>query len=288
MSVGYVVPSYALSEAEVAELIESIDLRNSEILFVLNGIDPSPQLTALLPDGGRIHRIHFLHPLGKAEAIRQGLHWMTNRGHQTIVQLDGHGKQSAGQAPLLISRLAATSSDLVLASRYSQSTILDGHRRAITSFMTAIVRVATGLTLDDAVCGMRAYSSGLAHTFATSTRSSGYGLEIEQVILATTSGHRIETVTVQSDPQDRNTAAEKLLDNVTTLLWCSAEAFDSGQSCSLHSLATAIKLRRSHTVAGCNWGMSQDVLFRYAGKDNDGEDAYTLRLQNTTEYLSRS
>jgi hypothetical protein len=184
ISTGCLVPTFRMAGREIDELVAKLDPVVDRFLFVTNDHDPVLRKHVSDRESNRISALYLDFPVGKAEAIRRGLMKILQEDYDIVLQVDGHQKQDAAQVPALLDELVHSGADMLVANRYGIRAASDSHRVALTSLMQQMVRLSTGYNLTDAVCGTRAYNLQLASIFAANVRSFCYGLEIEQLILA--------------------------------------------------------------------------------------------------------
>jgi hypothetical protein len=187
-------------------------------LFVFNDADAALQsYLESLESEGSIRALYIPFRLGKSEAMRCGLEKLMSISQATIIaQTDGHSKQPPSHLAELVSRLMTSDADIVIADRYDARS-LDDHRAAVVIFFSSIIRHLTGYSLADTVCGTRVYARWLANIFLRRSSMFGYGFELEQLLLAATSGAQAASCPIPSKTQDSHTSAEKVEDNIATL-----------------------------------------------------------------------
>jgi hypothetical protein len=275
ISTGCLVPTFRMTGREIDELVAKLDPVVDRFLFVINDHDPVLRKRVSDRESNRISGLYLDFPVGKAEAIRRGLMKILREDYDIVLQVDGHQKQDAAQVPALLDELVHSGADMLVANRYGIRAASDSHRVALTSLMQQMVRLSTGYNLTDTVCGTRAYNLQLASIFAANVRSFCYGLEIEQLILASRTTAEVRGFPVESSPQSPHTAAEKLEDNFAVLLFYD-QWFTAEQRTNLSGLITALKMRASFRISGSIWELPSDITFEFVGRAEDGEDSYSL------------
>lgn len=166
---------------------------------------------------------------GKAYAVREGLrNLLDNPNLNTgfIVQYDGDGDQSFVDVPVVHSRLKEVSDGnpnipaLVIGDRYSEKLVTPPnpdsvpYRQTILMFFGAIARELGFDDVRDWVSGARGYTKGYARKFLENSKSSRYGLEAEQLVVASLVGARVTTAPLtESRPRDPHTLISKWLQN---------------------------------------------------------------------------
>jgi hypothetical protein len=277
VSTGCLVPTFRMTSREIDELAAKLDPVVDRFLFVTNDYDRALKKYVSDRENNKISGLYLDFPVGKAEAIRQGLIKILREDYDVVLQVDGHQKQDAAQVPALLEELVHSGADMLVANRYGIRAASDSHRVALTSLMQQIVRLSTGYDLTDTVCGTRAYNRQLASIFATNIRSFCYGLEIEQLILASRTSAEVREFPVESLPQSPHTSAEKLEDNFAVLLFYD-QWFTTEQRNNLSGVITALKMRAPFQIDGSIWRLAGDITFEFVGRVEDGEDSYVATL----------
>lgn len=114
-----------------------------------------------------------------------------------MVVLDADDQHDADEIPLLINALMESKADVVIGSRYSKlsETDMPCYRRFGLRIISVISRRTLRSNLKDTLSGFRAFTNRALHVLKN-TRSSGYGVESEQIDLALKEGLRIVEVPV--------------------------------------------------------------------------------------------
>jgi|GEM_PF-6912692 len=222
-----IIPAYALYPKEIEDTLvqlKELDLTtNSKPIVVVND-DPQNdmgkqlhKIVEIYENEGWVQGIHIKMQLGKAEALRRG--WekaLEDKNIETILQIDGDLKQSLWDLPKLLQYMETQKADMVLANRYAHQNIEaeQPHRNAISGILSIAVNHVTGYELPDTVCGMRAYNRKLAELFSNKSKSFGYGIEIEQILLAATINAKIASFGVKSNRQNDFTNVDKIAENL--------------------------------------------------------------------------
>lgn len=279
MKTACVIPAYAVTDQELATLLTAVDGLFDSIVIVFNDETVRPEREAHLCANGRskVSALHLVGPLGKAEAVRHGLRYVLDHTDaQTIAQMDAHHKQPPSQALRLLKRLRADAAvDMVVANRYGAlATQLETHRATVSGGFSALVRSLTGYDLTDTVCGTRAYRRHLAELFVAEGRCSGYGLELEQLFLASAGGYLVGEEPIDSRPQAPTTSAAKLEDNLESIILHSAAKLPWPMRATLHRALAQVKQRRTLEIDATSFGMRGIYTCTFVGPAEDGEDAY--------------
>lgn len=188
----------------------------------------------VVDDGGNLRRdnipcdffAQFHDNRGKAEAIRKGLKIiLRHREPKYIIQADADLDQNPAEAVRLLRRTRALAVDvrqpaLVLGDRYpiSLKNYAPIYRRNIL-FLQSVIMRKLGYKLRDVVSGFRVYNRSFAGQFVQLSRSRGYGIEFEQVIIGALIGAKMKSVHLNySRPRASSTRRIKLLENLDAAL----------------------------------------------------------------------
>jgi hypothetical protein len=128
--------------------------------------------------------------LGKAEAVRRGLHQIFDQTQglpDCIVQCDYDADQDPRDSRLLIEALSngnVIGLSLVIGDRYmkAQSDVLD-YRKAMLRLQQLLCK-RLGFEIQDTVSGLRAYTKEFAQTLLQMSKAEGFGIDIEEIIIA--------------------------------------------------------------------------------------------------------
>jgi len=156
---------------------------------------------------------------GKAEAIRKGLKGIFEQDEDFsfIVQLDSDLDQDPAEAAKLLSLLGkksptGTEKILVIGDRYSGLSRKQLVYRIKINFLQDVIYSQLGYKLIDSVSGLRAYTRTLAMAFKERSKSTGFAIEPEQIILTYLDEGELYTIPLAySRERDPYTKANKLL-----------------------------------------------------------------------------
>ena len=277
MLIKPIIPVFKPSDSELQILFDNLQNSILHPLLVVNGINNE---TLSVMDGIKCsHDVEvqiIKYQVGKAEAIRVGLEWVLENTQSNIfVQLYARNKQTINEIPIMINKIANGSADMIVANRYAKQSLKEQvHRASISTFFSKIINCLTNYDLQDTACGTRVYTRELAHSFYC-LRSYGYGLELEQLIIASINNKKVMEYPIESNLQAHGTNAEKLEDNFVALIaYVSDLNLNKSIRESLCYALTMIKKRNSFTVdfpTSCNIPITH---FKYIG-GNSVVDGYT-------------
>lgn len=272
MRVVPVIPAYALTEAELRGTVSRLPALFGRPLVVVNDAAASTTArTAMQLQSEALADVHFVPwQVGKAEAMRIAMTRVRDVDFDAVVQLDGDLKQPPEDTQCLVDAWTASGADMVVANRYAyQDLESQPHRATISGALAQIVRHMIQVDLFDCVCGMRLYSRALALAFVD-LRSYGYGLEIEQLLIAGIHDATIVQARIRSDRQSGFTPGEKIVENIAAILAHGAD-YALGHETRTHlcSIVAAIKARRDFTIDLSAFGGRGCVSARWRGVQDE-------------------
>jgi glycosyltransferase involved in cell wall biosynthesis len=172
--------------------------------------------------------------LGKGNALRTGFVEALKMNPVIVVTLDADGQHLPYQIPLLARPIMNGDADVVVGTRMLQHNGMPISRILSNKISTILIGLITGLgsiSLSDSQCGFRAFSARTA-PIVLRTRSEGFNVEAETLILARIAGLRIREVPVACiyrahaksgivDSREIRLFARLLLEFLPRRTWCS-------------------------------------------------------------------
>jgi hypothetical protein len=277
-AVASLIPAYHLAPKEIDEIVKRLSPAYETPLVVYNDEDKNLRdYLNFQHNCGQLRVIYIPFQIGKAEAVRRGLQSLISTSKADIVvQIDGRLKQPPDEVAQIVEYLIDSKAHMVVANRYHLQN-LEGqvHRATASGLFSAIVKQLTRYNLQDVACGTRAYVRNLAARFLA-TRSFGYGLEVEEILIASTLGLAVEQWPIHSNHQDNATNAEKVEDNLLAFLSYANETkmSDTFRATLCHMLAN-IKKRNSFDIDTSALGYQGVIHFEYVGGSAIAVNAYT-------------
>jgi hypothetical protein len=140
------------------------------------------------------HVIGFPSNRGLAAAFSYGIEESLRRGADVIVNTDADNQYDASAIPALVEPILAGRADLVVGDRQTGSVSeFSPVKRALQGIGTSVVRSISGLPVEDATSGFRAYSRAAAISLVITTP---YTYTLESLIQAGNSRLALENVPV--------------------------------------------------------------------------------------------
>ena len=147
---------------------------------------------------------------GKGEALRTLYKEIAELDPDIIVTVDGDGQHDPDQIPMLVKPIEAGESDVVVGSRYVDGGRMDAplYRKFGLRVINFLYKKVAGLQIKDTQCGFRAYSRK-AFEFLMQGDEKGYGIEGEQLVLASKNGIRLTEVPISVRYNGLGTTSKK-------------------------------------------------------------------------------
>jgi glycosyltransferase involved in cell wall biosynthesis len=157
--------------------------------------DGSHDLTSEIASFLGVELIHSDNNEGKGSSLRKLMECAASMNARVVVTLDADGQHDPADIPKLIEPILNNQADFVIGSR-----LVDGAHSDIPQYRKIGLHIANlfsrnGLEVKDTQSGFRAYSrQALVHI--CQCNSAGYGIETEQLFVASESGLRIKEVPI--------------------------------------------------------------------------------------------
>jgi dolichol-phosphate mannosyltransferase len=189
-AVTVVLPTY--NEADnlpvvVAALLR-LPLPNLRILVADdNSPDGTGDIADQLADGPGADKLTVVHRPGKqglGRAYVDGMTRAVQAGADFVAQMDSDLSHAPEYLPQMLGTLLAANADVVIGSRYVVGASLaqewSWHRKALSGFANAYVRLLLRLGIRDVTAGFKLWrSSALTAIDVASIRSNGYSFQVE-------------------------------------------------------------------------------------------------------------
>lgn len=223
-----ITPTYQES-GNIAEFLNRarVAMPDADILVV---DDNSPDGTADIADAtaaelGHIEVLRRPAKAGLGNAYRAAFTIGLARGYDVLVQIDADLSHDPSVLPALIAELE-TGADLAIGSRYVPGGSIPHwpwHRRALSKYGNAYTGFMLRTGVHDATAGYRAYWAATLRTIDyASTRSKGYGFQIETAYRVAKAGGRIVEVPIAFTDRVRGTSKMSLAvmtEEMTLVSW---------------------------------------------------------------------
>lgn len=211
-----VVPTY-LEAMNITEVLSRIReaVPSADVLVVDD--NSSDGTGALAEEAGRaLGQVEVLHRPSKdglGPAYRAGLGLGLSRGYDVIVQMDADLSHDPGALPSLLAAVEQ-GADAAIGSRYVPGGSIPHwpwHRRALSRWGNRYTGFALRTGVSDATSGYRSYRAAtLAAVDPSSTRATGYGIQIEIAYRMSQAGATIVEVPIAFTDRTRGTSKMSL------------------------------------------------------------------------------
>ena len=200
-----VVPTYneAATLPRVTEKLMAAAAGAEDEISMLVADDNSPDGTGAIADelAAQYERVQVLHRPGKGglgPAYRAGFAWGLERGYDALCEMDADLSHDPADVPRLLAALRGA--DLVIGSRYVPGGgVVDWprHRLALSQGGNYYVRTMTGMPVQDATAGFRAFRRSVLEELDLSTiKSDGYSFQLEMALRTWRLGFRIVEIPI--------------------------------------------------------------------------------------------
>ena len=200
-----VVPTYneAACLPRVVERLQAAAATTQDDIHLLIVDDSSPDGTGDVADrlaagSDRIDVLHRSAKSGLGSAYREGFAWGMERGFDALCEMDADLSHDPADVPRLLAALRGA--DLVIGSRYVPGGgVVDWpwHRLALSKGGNRYVQTLTGMPVEDATAGFRAYRAAVITALDLGTvRSDGYSFQLEMALRTWRLGFRVVEIPI--------------------------------------------------------------------------------------------
>jgi len=186
-----VVPCYN-NVQNIGTLVRSLKNYVNNVVVVDDG---SKDCTYKEARNAGAHVIKLRNNRGKANAVRVGLDYAIDqlKADEILTHLDGDGEHLPYDIPALRAKFGHKS--LVIGFRKPATF---ANLRNILYFELRAILARTGVELKDPLCGFRLFGKEFGKIILKSSTANGFGLELEEILLATQRGYTIRDVPLSS------------------------------------------------------------------------------------------
>lgn len=151
-------------------------------------------------------------PMGKASAIRTGMHAAREAGAGWAVLMDGDGQHDPADIPALLEAVDRTGADMVIGNRMDEAGKIPWIRRLVNRWMSRDLSRWTGMTIPDTQCGFRVVR--LATWESIQPRADGFLMESAMIVAAARAGASIAHAPVGVLPRSAGASRIRVLRDV--------------------------------------------------------------------------
>ena len=213
-NVGIIIPFYYLSddlEEDIKTLQATIDSTKQYAKKIIV-VDDGTELSAV----SNADLIKHQQNQGKGASIRTGIEsLLSDPDIDFIIEIDADNDQDPKEAYKFIQAFEDSRSNpnyLVIGDRYSAPEMQNPSRyRETINDLQKLLFSRFGLNIRDSVSGFRGYSRDFANTILQQSRSQGFGIATEQIILAYLNDTTIEGIPLgYAKPREHFTKSHKI------------------------------------------------------------------------------
>ena len=201
-----IIPAYN-EEGSIAKVILGAKRYVDQVIVCDDG---STDMTFVIAGALGARVVRHNERLGKGAALRTLSKEVMELSPGIIVTLDGDGQHDPDEIHMLVKPIETGESDVVVGSRYVPGAKINApfYRRLGLRLINFLYRKVAGVQTKDTQSGFRAYSRK-AFEFLFRCDAKGFGIEGEQLVLATRNGLRVMEVPVSIKYDDKARHSKK-------------------------------------------------------------------------------
>ncbi|MGV8168479.1 MAG: glycosyltransferase [Candidatus Nanoarchaeia archaeon] len=223
MDVASIIPFYYLSD----NFNKDVKLLQTTI----NALRNYSKVVVVVDDGTELKKVKNAvvlkhdHNMGKGEAIRTGLRYVFEKEKSIglIIECDADNDQDPEEAWLFRNYRfcdAGENDFLYLGDRYYAPQMNPpGRYRSKINVLQTLLFSELGIKVRDSVSGFRAYPINLGNIILTKSKSKGFGIATEELILSYLNGFKIKEIELEyAKPRKEFTKTYKLVEVLEGIL----------------------------------------------------------------------
>lgn len=163
MKVLVIIPAYN-EEENILRVVRNLELSNTGCDYVVIN-DCSKDSTGQILDENNINHIDLPVNLGLTGAVQTGYKYAYYNGYDAAIQFDGDGQHLPEYIPALVKEIE-NGYDIVIGSRFVNEKKHFNLRMLGSRIITAMIKLTTGVTINDPTSGMRIINKRLIKDYA--------------------------------------------------------------------------------------------------------------------------
>lgn len=163
MKVLVVIPAYN-EEESILQVVKSLENANTGCDYVVIN-DCSRDNTEKILDENNINHIDLPVNLGLTGAVQTGYKYAFYNDYDAAIQFDGDGQHLPEYIPLLVKEIE-NGYDIVIGSRFVSEKKHFSMRMLGSRIITAMIKLTTGITINDPTSGMRIINKRMIEDYA--------------------------------------------------------------------------------------------------------------------------
>lgn len=163
MRILAIIPAFNEEECIKATVLELRRVCPEVDYVVIN--DGSRDKTSEILDENNFNHVNLPINTGLTSGFVTGMKYAARHGYDATVQFDADGQHRPGYIPDMARAMEQQDADIVIASRGAAGSGAVGARGAGAKLLTALIKGATGQTIQDPTSGMRMYNRKMIDLF---------------------------------------------------------------------------------------------------------------------------
>lgn len=163
MKVLVIIPAYN-EEESILHVVKKLEEANTGCDYIVIN-DCSKDSTGKLLDENGINHIDLPVNLGLTGAVQTGYKYAYYNDYDAALQFDGDGQHLPKYIPLLVKEIE-NGNDIVIGSRFVDKKKHFSLRMLGSRIITAMIKITTGVTINDPTSGMRIINRKLIKDYA--------------------------------------------------------------------------------------------------------------------------
>lgn len=158
-----IIPAYN-EEESILRVVRSLEAANTGCDYVVIN-DCSKDSTGKILDDNNIHHIDLPVNLGLTGAVQTGYKYAFYNDYDAAIQFDGDGQHLPQYIPSLVKEIE-NGNDIVIGSRFVDQKKHMSMRMLGSRIITFVIKLTTGVTINDPTSGMRIINKELIKDYA--------------------------------------------------------------------------------------------------------------------------
>lgn len=207
-TVGVVIPAFH-EEKHIADVVNRTRKELKNVLVVDDG--SSDETSDRARDAGA-EVIRHSQNQGKGETIKTGLrHWL-EKGMSWVFILDADGQHRPEEIDNFMQAALIDGATLLVGNRMNDTSRMPLVRRMVNRYMSRRISKVCGQEIPDTQCGFRLVNRALIPDILGGTARFDY--ETEMLMIASSRGHRIESVPISTVYSDEVSSIHPIRDTI--------------------------------------------------------------------------
>lgn len=194
MKILIIIPAYN-EELNIKHVVDNLIQNYPQYDYVVVN-DGSKDSTAQICRENGYHLIDLPVNLGLTGAVQAGMRYAVKNGYDAAIQFDGDGQHRPEYIEALAEQIASGEAEIVIGSRFVTEKKEKTLRMLGSNLISFIIRLSTGVRIQDPTSGMRMFSKNILKEFAY---DMNYGPEPDTISYLIKQGVKVKEVQVTMD-----------------------------------------------------------------------------------------